>query len=120
RRGLAHGADRRDDHVLVRADEAVAQPGQAEDDDHRHHARAQRRGLARVVAVVVPSSTAIFVPTSITAATESMTISITTGMASGAFAPGSWRSPGKKPESTTSATPMRKTDAESFAPGLRR
>ncbi len=42
----------------------------------------------RSVGVFGTSSTATFVATSITAATESMTISITIGMASGPLAPG--------------------------------
>ena len=42
----------------------------------------------RSVAVFGTSSTATFVATSITAATESMTISITIGMPSGPLAPG--------------------------------
>ncbi len=63
---------------------------------------------ARRVAVFGTSSTLILVSISMIAATESITTSITIGMASGPLAPGSLRSSGKKPNSTTSATPARK------------
>ena len=43
---------------------------------------------------------------------------MTIGIASALFAPGSVRRLGKKPNSTTSATPARKMNAEAFAAGL--
>ena len=41
------------------------------------------------------------------------------GMSIGSLAPGNVRSPGKKPNRTTSATPQRNTAAERFAAGVR-
>jgi len=64
---------------------------------------------ARSVGVFGTSSTLTFVASSMNAATDIMTISMTTGMPSALFAPGRVRRLGKKPKSTTSATPARKT-----------
>ena len=64
------------------------------------------------------SSTLTLVTSSITAATDIITISITIGICSADCAPGSVRRPGKKPNSTTSATPVRKMNADAFAAGF--
>ena len=73
---------------------------------------------ARSVDVFGISSTLTFVTSSITAATAIITISITIGICSGLFAPGSMRRSGKNPNSTTSATPVRKMNADAFAAGF--
>ena len=52
------------------------------------------------------------------AAIAIITISITIGICSALFAPGSVRRLGKNPNSTTSATPTRNRYAEAFAAGL--
>jgi hypothetical protein len=74
------------------------------------HAGAQRRRPGT-------SSTGTFVASSMSAATDSITISITTGIARALFWPGSVRSAGKNPKTTTSATPARKMRADAFAAG---
>ncbi len=63
---------------------------------------------ARSVDVFGIASTWTLVTSSMIAATDNITISITTGICSALLAPGSVRSAGKNPNSTTSATPARK------------
>ena len=70
---------------------------------------------ARSVAVFGTSSTFTLVTSSMMAATDIMTISMTIGMPMAALAPGSLRSSGKKPKTTTAATPTRNRNADGFA-----
>ena len=72
---------------------------------------------ARSVAVFGIVSTGTFVTSSMIAATDIITISMTIGIASALFAPGSVRSAGKNPNTTTSATPARKISADALAAG---
>ncbi len=62
---------------------------------------------ARSVAVLGTLSTSTLVASSMIAATDIITISMTIGIGSAALAPGSLRNSGKKPKNTTSATPVR-------------
>ena len=73
---------------------------------------------ARSVAVRGISSTFTLVSISMIAATAIITTSITIGMPSALFAPGSLRNSGKNPKSTTSATPARNRNADSLAAGF--